>query len=309
MPPPLPNRRQVESRIVLLLLGGLRLKDVAGRDDMPGLSTIRKWAAANPSLRAQMREAQAVGRSDVRAAQAGGFDPVRAEAFLIQVRLGHPVRSLVGQPDWPHREMLDRWKAARPAFAAALAEAVRAADPVRRRRRRRGYDEATGDRIVARLWKGEPLARIVKDPSLPGMATVRRWRREVPEFDTVVRNVARAANGWRARQRTRCTPELTREVCWRIRLGASLLSLSHETGMPSRQTFYRWVATRPDFAEAVLTACEARAQMLVDQADARLAGCDPERLAAMVREGGGTPRRASRLEPYPGARRRAAADR
>ncbi len=305
MPPPLPDRRRIESRIVLLLLDGHRLKDVAAREGMPGLSTIRKWAAANPSLRAQMRDAQAVGRSDVRAAQAGGFDPVRAEAFLAQVRQGHSVRWLVKQPDGPQREMLNRWKAWRPEFAAALAQAVRAADPVRRRRQR-AYDEATGDRIVARLWKGEPLAQIVKDPSLPGLATVKRWRREVPEFDTVVRNVARAANGWRARQRTRCTPELTREVCGRIRLGASLLSLSHEPGMPSRQTFYRWIATRPAFAEAVMAACEARAPMLADQADALLAGCDPERLAAMVRAGGGTPRRVSRLEPYPGAQRRAA---
>lgn len=91
-------------------------------------------------------------------------------------------------------------------------------------------------------------------------------------------------------------------MCGRIRLGASLLSLSHEPGMPSRQTLYRWVAERPAFAQAVLAACEARAQMLADQADARLAGFDPERLAAMIVEGGGVPRRVSRLEPYPGAR-------
>lgn len=44
------------------------------------------------------------------------------------------------------------------------------------------YSRAMADAICARLSEGEPLARICKDPEMPGYATVRRWEDENEEF-------------------------------------------------------------------------------------------------------------------------------
>lgn len=57
-----------------------------------------------------------------------------------------------------------------------------------------------------------------------------------------------------ARAATAFSEQLAATLCARVAAGESQLSICAEPGMPSRATLWRWVATRPAFAEAFWTA-------------------------------------------------------
>lgn len=47
------------------------------------------------------------------------------------------------------------------------------------------YNEELAAKICERLAHGEPLAKICRDPDMPGYSTVRRWEDEKPEFQAL----------------------------------------------------------------------------------------------------------------------------
>lgn len=49
------------------------------------------------------------------------------------------------------------------------------------------YSPAMADVICERLFAGEPLARMCRDPWMPDRETVRRWRQADPSFDAMFR--------------------------------------------------------------------------------------------------------------------------
>ena len=48
--------------------------------------------------------------------------------------------------------------------------------------RPRKYTEALADEVCRRIAEGESLRRITRDPHIPSLGTVIKWRREVPGF-------------------------------------------------------------------------------------------------------------------------------
>lgn len=62
------------------------------------------------------------------------------------------------------------------------------------------------------------------------------------------------------------TPELAAEICRRLAEGESLKSICAEDGMPSRPTFFAWVADRPEFLNMYRAAREMQAHAVAEQA-------------------------------------------
>jgi hypothetical protein len=177
----------------------------------------------------------------------------------------------------PHT--VQNWAVGDAAFGAELARA-RAREPERvrdllgelGRARRRAFDPGLADRIIVGLHKGLKVeAVLAADPELPCRPTLRRWRREAPEFDAVLRMIFAA---WRSRGhglaggrvrglgRERRVPAPVREaVCGAIGDGGSFASLERD-GFASRTTLRRWYRADPDFADAVDCACAAREAQL-----------------------------------------------
>ena len=160
------------------------------------------------------------------------------------------------------------------------------------------------DRIVVGLHKGLKLeAVLASDPALPCRPGLRRWRREAPEFDGVLRKIFAA---WRVRRASVASvPEVfAEEVADHIADGGSFASFSRLPGGPSRTTLRRWVRVDPDFAAQVARACELREEMLHDQVCDIVLGTPPGPLAQRKRAVGPLLRQMTRLRHRPGAAHR-----
>jgi hypothetical protein len=167
--------------------------------------------------------------------------------------------------------------------------------------RHRGWDPGLGDRIIQGVNRGRRLKDVLAgDPALPSLPIVRRWRREQPEFDAVLRMMFAT---WRKRGQAapRCTPEMTEAIVGRIVEGGSFASIGREPGMPSRQTLRRWVRVRPEFATAVAWACEHREDWYHDQIAMIAEGAAPGTAKATRRLMGPLLRQLGRLRHRPGA--------
>jgi len=306
MAPPYPARNHLEDQVVQLLEQGRSLHHIETLPGMPSRMTIHRWAKARPEFAERMAEARAVarGRAAVLLAD-GGFDAARAEAFLDRVRAGDAVRDLVRRPEGPHRELLDRWKRAQPAFAAALATAVRFAHAGRSERALGWpFDEAVADRIILRVIRGEALPVLMKDPALPGRDALRRWRRRHPDFDAALKAAMRVGHRVRMREMAEeLMPDLTDYIFERIVMGASLHSLGREPDMPHHVTMYGWVKTRRDFARAVAQACQFRDELIAERGMEMALALTPETAVAGERALKAERGRWGRLARHPGQAR------
>jgi transposase-like protein len=267
-PPAMPstyarNLRALKGEIVARVEAGERLRAVSAAPGMPCAHTVRNWAAADRLFADELARARRVG--DWR--RAHGFDEARAAAFLARARAGARIHELLREPGMPGRGLYDRWRAGQAPFAEATFE-LRARSNLALgelgRARRRPFDQALADRIIVGLNSGARLeAVLAADPELPCRPTLRRWRREAPEFDRVLKMIFAA---WRSRggglaggsRRARRVPEAVRgAVCEAIEDGGSFASLARD-GFASRATLRRWYRADPDFAEAVDGACAER---------------------------------------------------
>ncbi len=101
--------------------------------------------------------------------------------LLARTAAGESLRSIGRDPLMPSARTVCRWAKARPAFAARLLEARRAAGgPFTGGRSH--YCEETAQRIFDRVAGGEALRVVCRDADMPVAATVYRWRLERPEF-------------------------------------------------------------------------------------------------------------------------------
>ncbi len=203
----------------------------------------------------------------------------------------------------PGRRTYQHWIATQAPFCEAvwmLRQRRNAAIGERGRARRRGWDPALGDRIIVGLHRGATLASVLAgDPALPSPPTLRRWRREQPQFDRVLRSLFAARR--RRPTAARCTPELTEAIVDRIVEGGSFNSIGREPGMPSRQTMRRWLRARPAFAEAVAWACEHREDWYNDQIALIAESAAPGTAQETMRRMGPLKRQLVRLRHRPGA--------
>ena len=254
---------RLKSEIVARVAEGERLAAVCAGSGMPGRQTVRNWARADAVFGAELARAEARG-----AFLRARFDEPVAAAFLARARAGETIHSLLRAPGMPSRRTYERWRMIEPPFAEAIwALRLRRDSQLgeRGRARLRTFDPALADRIVVRLHHGERMDDILAaDPELPSRPTVRRWRREQPSFDRVVRAILRA---WRAKRGpTRgLTPDIEDAVFNALIAGGSFRSLGDDPAMPSRQTLRRWFAASPDFARTVTQACGFREEALVDR--------------------------------------------
>jgi hypothetical protein len=260
---------------------------------------VRKWALADPGFAGEL----AVARS-----RAGSlryrFDEAVAAAFLARARAGEPILTLLREPGMPGRRAYQHWQATEAPFAEAifaLRQRREAGIVERGRARYRAWDQALADRIIVAVHRGgRPAQVLAGDPELPCLPIIRRWRREQPEFDAVLRMMSAA---WRRKrgEAPRCTPELTDKIVARIVEGGSFNSVGREPGMPSRQTLRRWLRVRPEFAEAVAWACHHREDWYRDQIAMIAETATPGNVKAVRRQMGPLLRQLVRLRHRPGA--------
>jgi hypothetical protein len=257
------DAQRLKAEIVGRVAAGERLGVVCTTPGLPLGETVRAWARADAAFGAALDGAKALA-----AQRRLRFDEAQAEAFLARARAGERINALLREPGMPGRRAYRHWCATQAPFSEAVYALRQRRDQEigrRGRARFRAWDEGLGDRIIVAVNKGATLEEaLAGDPALPCRPTVRRWRREQPAFDGVLRMMFAARRRRRSAARG-LTPELAERIVERIVEGGSFNSLSREPRMPSRQTLRRWVHVRPDFARAVAAACEDREDWYCDQ--------------------------------------------
>jgi hypothetical protein len=192
--------------------------------------------------------------------------------IVARVAAGARLRAVCAGAGRPCVHTVRNWALADGRFAQALARARRAGDARRAPGRRRAFDLALANRIIAGVNRGLKLeAVLAADGALPCRPTLARWRREEPEFDAVLKMIFAA---WRSRGhglaggrerglgRERRVPHGVRAaVCEAIKDGGSFASLAR-AGFAARGTLRRWYRADPDFADAVDRACDFREETL-----------------------------------------------
>ena len=300
----MPSRyRRDAARLKAEILGrvdeGETLRAVCVSPDMPAELTVRNWARVD----AAFGEALAAARRRGTCRRLYAFDEAKAAAFLARARAGEPINTLIGQSGMPSRYVYTRWNATEASFAEATFALRQRRDAQlgeRGRARRRAFDQALADRIIARFNKGL-LAGVrledvlAADPELPCWETMMRWRREQPEFDRLLRMMMSAR---RAAVKPVPEPEVEKVVS-HIVTGGSFLSLSRLPGAPSQGTLRRWMRD-PNFAGAVTKACEWREDWYRDQIE-EIAMRTPGPVRDMKRAAGPLLRQMVRLRNRPRA--------
>jgi hypothetical protein len=299
------DKGRLKAEIVARVTAGESLRAIGGDPGLPEVRTIRIWARADAEF------AGALALARVRADEARlRYDEQMAAAFLSRARAGEPINGLLREPGMPGRRAYRHWQATQAPFAEAIFALRQRRDATigeRGRARYRAWDQALADRIIVGVHKGGSLREVLAgDPSLPSRPTLRRWRREQPLFDAVLKNLF-AARRRRAGIRVGCTPELTDQVVEHLVMGGSFNSLGREPGMPSRQTLRHWVRVRPEFAKAVAWACDQREDWFLDQIQLIADEAVPGDLARARAQIAPLRRQLARLRHRPGAvhRRRA----
>jgi hypothetical protein len=265
---PMPHRPyppHLRTIVLERVAAGEFIKEICGEPDMPCAESVTGWARREPEFGAALATAKARGAHRRRWA----FDEARAGALLARLAAGESIGAVLADPAMPSPAVYRYWRATHGEFAEAVGRlnAVKAAEKAARmRRRRRGYDAALAATILARVWEGRPLRRVLAaDPALPCLSVLARWRREVPEFDAALKGCLRKAGLRRAAGRLH-SPELQEEICERIAEGATFRTLARDLAMPCAGTLSNWMRTKPGFFNAVAEACAWREQWWAEEA-------------------------------------------
>jgi hypothetical protein len=254
-------------RTVILdrVAAGEWLKDICAEPGMPCPESVTGWARREPDFRAALATAKARGAHR----RTWAFDEPTAKALLARLAAGETIGAILSDPAMPSPAVYRYWRATDAAFAEAVGRlnAVKATEKAARmRRRRRDYDAMLAATILARVWEGRPLRRVLAaDPALPCLSVLARWRRAVPEFDAALKDCLRKAGLRRAAGRLH-SPELQEEICERIAEGATFRTLARDLAMPCAGTLSNWMRTKPGFLNAVAEACAWREQWWAEEA-------------------------------------------
>ena len=297
---PSPYRRDVahlKAEVLARVGAGETLRAIGAAPGPPCVETVRKWTLADAGFAGDLAAARArAGSLELR------YDEAVAAAFLARARAGETINALLREPGMPSRRGYRYWQATQAPFAEAVWALRQRRDQgigERGRARYRAWDAGLGDRIILAIHRGGRLEDVLAgDPALPSRPIVRRWRREQPEFDAVLKMLIAAHR--RARGAAPgCTSEMTDKVVARIVEGGSFASVGREPGMPSRQTLRRWMRVRPEFAKAVAWACHHREDWYRDQIALIAESATPGKVAR--RRMGPLLRQLVRLRHRPGA--------
>jgi transposase-like protein len=132
--------------------------------------------------------------------------------------------------------------------------------------------------VCGRVRSGQNLARIAREPGMPGRSTFTLWLAEKPEFRALYQAAQSQADGdiRGGPKLERLPPDLRRgytrakaeAVCARIAAGASMNQIAQDHGVPGVVAIYGWLNQHEEFRRMYLAASEARADRLADEATA-----------------------------------------
>ena len=118
-PPPWPWDEALSDRIVLRVMRGERLIDVARGPDLPGLHVLRRWRREQPDFDAALKSAIGRGRR-VAGARRGRYTPQMASQVCERIAGGAALSDLRDDPRLPHESTIRAWSRTRPDFAKQL---------------------------------------------------------------------------------------------------------------------------------------------------------------------------------------------
>lgn len=108
--------------------------------------------------------------------------------LLARLAAGELLYRIAQEADMPTPEAVAKWARARPGFREALLKARRdGGRPAGTKGQPCGLCEPVADEIFERLCEGESLTSIGRDPTMPSLSTIFRWRRDFPDFDAEMR--------------------------------------------------------------------------------------------------------------------------
>lgn len=125
--------------------------------------------------------------------------------------------------------------------------------------------------LLARVFAGDSLRALAREPGMPRPQTVRNWALADPAFAEALAD-ARRRGDWA--RRFAFDEATAAAFLARARAGARINDLIGSAGMPSRRAYRHWCATQPAFAEAVFALRRRRDAGIGALGRARLRGFD-----------------------------------
>lgn len=261
---------QARQQILDRVTAGEKLSRICAEPGMPSYASVHAWTRADANF------ATALTNARLRGDRSLAFDEAKARALLARLAAGEGIVSILRDPAMPSRRAYRHWRMTQGEFGGEVwrLNQVKVREAARRGAAGlRPFDPVLADRIVARVARGLGYVAILKPgQGLPCRSVVERWRKTQPEFDAVLKIALRASvRAARRRPRGRAPYYLVEAICEGIAEGGTFESLGKLADMPCARTLHNWMRTRPDFAEAVGRAKEARkVRRAVDAELARL---------------------------------------
>ena len=132
--------------------------------------------------------------------------------------------------------------------------------------------------ICERVAGGRNLDQIARETGMPGRSTLTSWLNDQPEFRALyeIARARRTKMDRGVRPDAPPPPNLKRgytrgkaqAVCARLAAGASLNQLAQDHGVAGVTTIYAWLDEHEEFRRMYRAACDARADLLADEATA-----------------------------------------
>jgi hypothetical protein len=115
------------------------------------------------------------------------YSPELAVRLCKRLARGELLHHITRGRGMPSNEAVAKWAREKPDFAEALLAARRAGGrPAGTRGPAFTFSEEVADEIFERLCEGESLTRIGRDPTMPSLSTIFKWRRRIPGFEETV---------------------------------------------------------------------------------------------------------------------------
>lgn len=104
---------------------------------------------------------------------------------------GKPLAEICAMPDMPSAYVIRQWRRASHSFDTAMRKAKRER-PVRSDPNRMAFDWTVGQEICNAVRAGAFLTGLCKREDMPCLSTVRRWRKNFPDFHSALLSAERA---------------------------------------------------------------------------------------------------------------------
>ena len=167
--------------------------------------------------------------------------------ILDRIAAGERLTDICADPAMPSDASVLAWGRRDPEFAAALADARRRADHIRRY----AFDEAKAQAILARVRTGEKLLAILREPEMPSRKVCAYWRATQAHFqEELWRLHNQQRNDRHQRLRDSFWPfdqAVADRIMVRVARGEPLGQVNADPALPGRGLLNRWRRERPEY--------------------------------------------------------------